>query len=443
MKFTFSALGLELMALHEAWLQENFLSVSQPQESKPLTIEEFHQKHEASLSIGLDKEAGTYYAKSHPNIAIIPVIGQTSKFGGWSSMGTMFLSALLANAKNSGKYKAALIYVDSPGGAVDGMQDWADEIRNAGIPTLAFIDGLGASGGYWQAISADRVLANSINNNLIGSIGVMTMHVDKREVAKTTIGDVKILRARQSTLKIKINSFEPLTKEAENWVIDRLSETADLFIDYVNERRPGLDAKSTALAGEVFNGAQALEEGLIDGLATYQEAIEELAARIAPTATLKSNSKSQNQSLTNNSNTMKFKMSWASILGAIGFGAVASEDEAPAVTEERLEQLNGSLTTAHSTISDLKSQVTKLQGDLTAAQTAQTMTETDRDAWKTKAEQYAKGPGASHFVPNAGKTEGGNQELSAEEQAAATIASLPHNVALNGNPMFNNPTPQK
>lgn len=426
MKFTFSALGVELMALHEAWLQENFLSISQPQEAKPLTVEEFHQKHEVALSIGIDREVGTYYAKSHPNIAVIPVIGQTSKFGGWSSMGTMFLSALLANAKNSGKYKAALIYVDSPGGAVDGMQDWSDEIRNAGIPTLAFIDGYGASGGYWQAISADRVLANSMNSNLIGSIGVMTMHVDRREVAKTTIGDVKILRARQSTLKNSINSFEPLTKEGETWIIDRLSETADLFIDYVNERRPALKEKSSALAAEVFTGPQALEEGLIDGLATYQEAIEELSARIAPSATLKSNSKSQNQSLTNNSNhTMKFKMSWASILAAIGFGAVASEDEAPAVTEERLEQLNGSLTTANSTITDLKSQVTTLQGDLKIAQTAQTTAETDRDAWKAKAEKFAKGPGAAHFVPNAGKAEGGNQE--AEVTQEDEFQSYAHN----------------
>lgn len=411
MKFTFSALGVELMALHEAWLQENFLSISQPQDSKPLTVEEYHQKHEVALSIGMDRDAGTYYAKSHPNIAVIPVIGQTSKFGGWSSMGTMFLSALLANAKNSGKYKAILLYVDSPGGAVDGMQDWSDEIRNAGIPTLAFIDGYGASGGYWQAISADRVLANSMNSNLIGSIGVMTMHIDRREVAKTTIGDVKILRARQSTLKNSVNSFEPLTKEGETWIIDQLSETADLFINYVNERRPALKSKSTALAADVFNGAQALDEGLIDGLATYQEAIEELSARIRPAATLKSNSKStENQSLTNNSNTMKFKSTWASILGVIGFGAVASEDEAPAVTEERLEQLNGSLTTANQSITDLKSQVTQLQGDLKTAQDATTAAEKDRDEWKAKADKYAKGPGASHFVPNTGKAEGGNKE---------------------------------
>jgi ClpP class serine protease len=431
MKFTFAALGVELMALHEAWLQENFLSISQHQEAKTLTVEEFHQKHEAALSIGMDREVGTFYAKSHPNIAVIPVIGQTSKFGGWSSMGTMFLSSLLSNAKKSGKYKAALIYIDSPGGAVDGMEDWAEEIRSAEIPTLAFIDGYGASGGYWQALSADRVLANSMNSNLIGSIGVMTMHVDRREVAKTTIGDVKILRARQSTLKNSVNSFEPLSKEGEAWIIDQLSDTAANFISYVNTRRPAVKADSSALAGDVFSGPQALEEGLIDGLATYQEAIEELSSRITTTTSVKTKSNTTNQQA------MKFKPSFKALLAALSFGAVASDEEAPLVTEERLEQLNASLDSANQLIAQKDQEITQLKTSLQTAQSAQTTAETDRDAWKAKAEKYAKGPGASHFVPNTGKAEGGNEELSEAEKAAAEIAALPHNAALDANPLFN------
>lgn len=421
MKFSFAALGVQLMAIHEGWLQENFLTFSTTQEnSKQLGFDEFFKKHEAGLSIGIDREAQTFYAKSHPNIAVIPVIGPTSKYGGWTSTGTTMLSTLLANAKKSGKYQAALIYVDSPGGTVDGIQDWSDEIRNAGIPTLAFIDGYGASGGYWQAISANKVLANSMNDNIIGSIGVQTMHVDRREVAKTTIGDVTILRARQSTLKNSINSYEPLSEEGKAWIIDRLSESAQLFIDYVGERRPNVNKTSGALDGEVYTGAQAVEQGLIDGLSTYQEAIHELASMIPTTSKAKAKSNSNH-----NSNTMKFKMSWASILAAIGFGAVASEDEAPAVTEERLEQLNGKLTSANSTIADLQSQVTKLQGDLKTAQDATTAAEKDRDEWKGKAEKYAKGPGASHFVPNSGKAEGGNEGAAKTEEEI--FRSFEHN----------------
>ncbi len=409
MNKTVGVLGVQFLALHEGWLQENFSSITNESEAEPLTFDGFFQKHEASLAIGADREVGTYFLKSHPNIALIPAIGQTSKFGGWSSMGTNTLSAMLSNAKNSGKYKAAFLYVDSPGGTVDGMQDWSDDIRNAGIPTLAFIDGMGASGGYWQAISADTVLANSMNSNIIGSIGVQTMHVDRREVAKTTIGDVKILRARQSTLKNSVNSFEPLSKEGEAWIIDRLSETADLFIDYVTSRRPNIKAESSAFAGDVFTGEQALEEGLIDGLSTYQEAIEMLASKIATTTKIRANSNS-------NHTAMKFNPTFKAILAALSFGAVANEEEAPLVTEERLEALNVSLDSANQTISAKDQEIVQLKADLQTAKDAQVAAEADRDSWKTKAETYAKSPGASHFVPNVGKVEGGNDDAPKSEE---------------------------
>lgn len=424
MKFSLSALGFQLMALHEGWLQENFLELGKASDLPPISVEDYQKKHEVALNIGYDYEASTYYIKSSPEIALVPVIGATSKFGGWSSVGTQMLSTLLANAKKSDKYKAVLIYIDSPGGTVDGMQDWSDDIINAGMPTLAFIDGYGASGGYWQAIAADQVVANSKNSNIIGSIGVQTMHIDRREAAKRSIGDVKILRARQSSLKNSVNSFEPLTKEKEEWVIDQLSETATHFINYVSSRRPGIKANSDALKGEVFSGPQAVEEGLIDGLMSLPEAIEALSARINTKKAASSTSK-QNQSINHNQSTMKFKQAWAAILAVIGFGAVASEEEAPMVTEERLEQLNGSLAAANQSITDLKSQVTQLQEDVRSTKAALATAEQERDAFKDKAEKLGKQAGASHHIPNSGKPEGGNEETPKSEQEQ--FVSYAHN----------------
>lgn len=411
--------GYQIMALHEPWLEENFLAVTQPEFSQPLSIEDYQKKHEAALSLGFDYEAKTYFLKSDPRIALIPIVGQTSKFGGWSSIGTQMLSSLLSNAKNSEKYKAALIYIDSPGGTVDGTQDFSDEIRNAGIPTLAFIDGIGASAGLWQAISADTVLANSMNENIIGSIGVQTVHIDKREASKATLGEVKIIRARQSTLKNKVNPYEALTKEAEQSIIDRLSESADHFISYVKSRRPSVKENSTALQGEVFSGPEALQEGLIDGLASFQEAVDMLASKITTKTSKINHSKS-------NSNTaMKFKPSFKALLAALSFGAVASEEEAPLVTEERLEALNASLETANQAITDKDQEITQLKADLQAAQEAQSTAETDRDDWKDKAEKFAKGPGASHFTPNKGNAEGGNEDNPPSEDEA--FKSYAHN----------------
>jgi protease-4 len=432
MENTFDGLGVQLMAMHEGYLQEHFLAITQPKESKPFSAEEFHKKHEAALQIGYDYDNSVYYIKANPDIALIPVIGATSKFGGWSSMGTQYLSRMLNAAKKSGKYKAILFYVDSPGGEVDGMKDWSDEIIAIDMPTLAFIDGYGASGGYWQAISADRVLANSQNSNYIGSIGVQTIHIDRREVAKTTIGDVKILRAKQSSMKNLANPYEELTKEAEGWIIDRLTETADIFISHVNARRPGIDPKSDTLKGMVYTGPQALDEGLIDGLATYDEAIAELLAMVPSTTT---QSKSTSNSKTNAN--MKFNISMKAILAALGFAAVASEEEAPLVTEERLTALNAGLETANGTIGKHEATITQLTADLKTAKDSLSTAEADRDKYKADAEKYGKQAGAAHTPPKKDKPEGGNEELTAEEITAAEIAALPHNAALDSNPLFN------
>ncbi len=416
-----------MMAIHEPYLSAGARMEPIPDpKAEASVIESFLDKQKASLNIGFDWEAKTYFVKSHPEIALIPIVGETSKFGSWSSTGTQWLSHLLSGAAKSEKYKAALFYIDSPGGAVDGIQEWSTEIRSLGMPTLSFIDGTGASAGLFQAVSADEVYANSLNQNVIGSIGTQYMHVDRREAAKTQIGEVTIYRARQSTLKNKLSSWEEMTKEKEEWLVDRLTESADVFISFVQERRPEIDAKSDAFKGEVFSGPEAEKEGLIDGLLTYQEAIELLESRI-PRGT--------NQSKTNNSKqTMKFKQTWASILGAIGFGAVASEEEAPLVTEERLEQLNGSLETANQKITDLTSEVTQLKADLKSEKDSLQAVEKERDEQKALAEKYAKQAGASHQTPNPGDPEGGNDDLSEEEKA---IAALPHNAELDGNPLFN------
>lgn len=403
---------MQLMAIHEDFLQEHFIQISDPASFKPLSAEEVFQKHEAALSIGYDPESRTFNVRSNPEVLLIPVIGPTEKLGGWSSSGTMDMGAMLTRAKNSGKYKAALIYMDSPGGAVDGMSEWGSVLMNAGMPTLTFVDGYAASGGYWQAVSTDRILANSQNQNFIGSIGVQTLFVDKREMAKTQIGEVKILRAAQSTMKNMANSFEELTKEAEAWIVERLTEAATIFIDHVQSRMPGIDAKSDAFKGQVYSTAQAIEEGLIHGTATFDEAVQQLLAMVPTPAT----SKTQNQSQNQTNKTMKFKSTMLAILGAIGFANVASEEESPAVTEERLEAINASLNTAHSTISTHEATIAQLQNDLNTANASLTTATTERDTFKALAEKHGKQAGAAHTPPKKEKAEGGNEEQTATQE---------------------------
>ena len=107
---------------------------------------------------------------------------------------------------------------------------------------------------------------------------------------------------------------------------------------------------------------------------------------------------------------MKFNISMKAILAAIGFAAVASEEEAPMVTEERLTALNAGLETANGTIEKHEATITQLQADLQTANASLTTAEADRDKYKADADKFGKQAGAAHTPPKKEKAEGGNEE---------------------------------
>lgn len=383
---------------------------------------EERKKCQVVVKSGSTYQASYYRDFSDPNIpegatALINLTGPIMKYGGYCGEASSERTAqFFKQADANPKIKNILFKVDSPGGQVDGTATMAQAVYTTSKPVLGFVDdGIAASAGYWPLAGADEIWASQ-NTDIIGSIGVYAQWADYSKRYEQLGIKIHEVYADQSSEKNKIyhevlkGNYKPVKEE-------HLNPIAQQFIDSVKQMR---GAKLNLKVGNPFKGAtymatQALEIGLIDRIGSYEEALARLEemSQTKPTAQT-----STNQSLTNNSHTMKFKMSWAALLGAIGFSAVASEEETPAVTDERLEQLNGSLATANQSIADLKSQVTQLQGDLKTAKDAITAAEKDRDDWKAKAEKYGKQAGASHAIPNEGKTEGGNQDApkTSEEQ---------------------------
>lgn len=400
------------------------------------------KKCQVILKAGSTYQASYYRDFTDPNIpegatALINLTGPIMKYGGYcGEASSERIAQFFKQADANPKIKNILFKVDSPGGQVDGTATMAQAVFATSKPVLGFVDdGIAASAGYWPLAGADEIWASQ-PTDIIGSIGVYAQWADYSKRYEELGIKIHEVYADQSSEKNKLykevlkGNYKPVKEE-------HLNPIAQQFIDSVKEMR---GAKINLKAGDPFKGAtfmatQAKEIGLIDEIGSYEQALARLEEMsqdkpVAQTST--------NQSQTNNSNhTMKFKSAWASLLGAIGFGAVASDEEAPVVTEERLEQLNASLETANQSIADLKSQVTKLQGDLKSAQDAQAQAEQERDDFKAKAEKYGKQAGAAHTIKNDGKTEGGNQELSEEQKAAATIAALPHNAELDTHPLFN------
>jgi protease-4 len=371
-----------------------------------------------SITIGTRQEGYT---------AILPITGPILKYTAeCGPRGMDYYGSMLMMAENDPNINSVLLVIDSGGGQAFGTQSFAKLIKSMSKPTLAIInDGVGASAAYWIASAASEGIWATTATSVVGSIGTMVTIADFRQKMEKDGIILHEIYADASTNKNK-DFKDAIDGKYEPIKASLLNPINEAFMDSVRASRGSKITNEEVLTGKTYMAAEAVTLGLIDQIGSIQEAVNYLQGQVK--------SKSINQSIHQPiQQEMKFKLGLTAILMALGFGAVASEEESPLVTEERLAALNASLETANQAAQTAQAEVARLQGELASAKASETSLTADRDAWKAKADAFAKGPGASHFVPNAGNPEGG----STDPDQSAIIAGLAHNAALDSNPLFN------
>jgi capsid assembly protease len=222
----------------------------------------------------VDREAG---------IAVLPLVGglvHRSEYLNPSSgmTGYTAIQNTLKDFRDTRAVKGILIDVDSPGGEVSGLHELGEFIADMGKdkPVFAIANGLMASAAYWLASGASRIYAAP--QAAVGSIGVLTMHIDKSKELERKGQKVTLIHAGRN--KVAGNPYEALPDEVRAGVQARVDELYSQFVATVAERR-GLEAKviRKTEAG-VFSPEKALEIGLIDGIATFGDAVRALQARV-------------------------------------------------------------------------------------------------------------------------------------------------------------------
>jgi protease-4 len=232
-----------------------------------------------------------YSATSGDAIAVIEGSGQvvrsgaTGPFAEEAGFSAPRLVKAFEAAAADPSVKVILFRIDSPGGsyvASDTIWAAAKAARAAGKPIVVSMGRLAASGGYFAALPADRIIANG--GTLTGSIGVG--------------GGKFVLTDLWSRLGIRWDRVEGAPHAAQDSMnrdftaeeLARQSETLDrIYGDFtrkVAEARKippeGIDAVAR---GRIWTGAQARDVGLVDGIGGWVEALEEARrlARVADT----------------------------------------------------------------------------------------------------------------------------------------------------------------
>jgi len=168
--------------------------------------------------------------------------------------------------------KAIVLRINSPGGAVAPAQEIYNEILKVKEKkkVIASMGAVAASGGYYIAAPADRIVANA--GTLTGSIGViMELPNVSGLMEKIGIQTQVIKSGRHKDLASVFKSLTPQEREILQAVLD---DVHDQFIEAVSEARNMKFEDIKKLAdGRIFTGKKALELGLIDELGSMEDAI--------------------------------------------------------------------------------------------------------------------------------------------------------------------------
>jgi len=217
------------------------------------------------------------YMTTEDGIAVIQVVGTLTKYGSSLTDGpsTVSVRRALRNATESADVKAVMLLVDSPGGAVSGTGDLADDVHqaNKSKPVAAYIEDIGASGAYWIASQAGRIVANP--SALVGSIGTFGIIRDYSEMDAKAGIKTHVIRAG----KFK-GAGAPGTEVTDEQLAEMQAEVDAInavFLQAVARGRGmGLEAVAKLADGRVHVGKAAQDIGLIDSIESFDAALSAL-----------------------------------------------------------------------------------------------------------------------------------------------------------------------
>jgi signal peptide peptidase SppA len=201
-----------------------------------------------------------------PVIRLAGVIGSQPLRGGGLTLSG--LEESIERAFATKRAKAVALAINSPGGSPVQSSLITNRVRALAtekkLPVLAFIEDVGASGGYYLACAADEIYANP--SSIVGSIGVVSAGFGFTEAIKR-LGIERRLYTT-GTQKALLDPFRPEDPDDVQRLKGIQLDIHDTFKAVVRERRGGrLDGDDEALFnGQIWSGVGALKLGIIDGL---------------------------------------------------------------------------------------------------------------------------------------------------------------------------------
>ncbi|HYV07290.1 MAG TPA: signal peptide peptidase SppA [Blastocatellia bacterium] len=216
--------------------------------------------------------------------------------GGWTGLGgdriaVVYIEGVIFDSKtvneqlkmygDDSRVKAVLLRIDSPGGGVAASQEISDQVKwlreEKKKKVVVSMGSVAASGGYYIACAADRILANP--GTITGSIGVIAEWVNYGNLLKWAQMQPEVIKSGE--FKDVGSPTREVTPKERAYLQGLINQMFAQFVNAVAEGRKDAQLsreRITELAdGRVYTGEEALREKLIDELGNYEAALKATA----------------------------------------------------------------------------------------------------------------------------------------------------------------------
>lgn len=205
------------------------------------------------------------------DVAVIPVIGEMSRYSYWS-YGNEFLIKCLESIDANEQYRGVVLRFDTPGGTADSCSAFADAVSNFSKPKIAQTNYC-ASAGVFVSSQCDEVHLEPQSCTQYGSIGTLIMYENWQGYLEKQGVIVEIIRAEGSEDKAVINPYEELTAEKRAELVARATNARKEFLGYVKRGRAGKIASEEVFTGKMYGTNDAIKLGLADRTGTMKDAV--------------------------------------------------------------------------------------------------------------------------------------------------------------------------
>jgi protease-4 len=202
---------------------------------------------------------------------IVPGRSATSPWGE-EIMGSDTIAQQFRRARTDDFVKAVVVRIDSPGGVTFSSEIIRHELEltKEVKPVVVSMSDVAASGGYWLAMPANRIIAEP--GTITGSIGVFMGKFNIQGLyEKLGLSTDFIATTENSTLDYPFQSFTPAQRET---LLRNMRETYNDFLHGVAEgRHMKVEDVDKIAQGRVWTGERARQLGLVDELGGLHTAI--------------------------------------------------------------------------------------------------------------------------------------------------------------------------